>query len=93
MSIEKLLNERQKTHGEAWHLTGRVLGMLYLNLVVIMTQFPEYAFAWIMILNKLVRALQAPDEIDHWRDIAGYAQLVVNNLDVSNGGDNDLPSK
>jgi DNA primase len=35
-----------------------------------------------MIAQKISRALHGnPHEVDHWRDIAGYATLVVNELE------------
>jgi hypothetical protein len=34
-----------------------------------------------MIASKIGRILSGnPHEVDHWRDIAGYAQLIVNHL-------------
>lgn len=38
-----------------------------------------------MIASKIARALYGDAmEVDHWRDIAGYAQLVVRELEGSN---------
>jgi hypothetical protein len=35
-----------------------------------------------MILMKLARVIAGnPNEPDHWRDIAGYAELVVRSLE------------
>lgn len=35
-----------------------------------------------MIVHKLARTLSGnPNHIDHWADIAGYAQLVANRLE------------
>jgi len=39
-----------------------------------------YFFNWMMILNKLIRALYTPNDPDHWKDIAGYATLVMNDI-------------
>jgi hypothetical protein len=36
-----------------------------------------YSFAWQMILNKLIRAMASPENADHWKDIQGYCQLVL----------------
>jgi hypothetical protein len=38
---------------------------------------PELLVAWMMILNKLMRLLFTPYSEDNWKDIAGYAQLVL----------------
>lgn len=73
-SIVETLEERGKAYGEAWKLTGMVLA-----------EFPvtdkltssSYLFNWIMVLNKLHRLLEAPDDPDGWKDVAGYAQLVL----------------
>jgi len=39
-----------------------------------------YSFAWEMILNKLIRAMASPEKEDHWKDVQGYAQLVLESL-------------
>jgi hypothetical protein len=37
-----------------------------------------------MLASKIGRILSGnPHEVDHWRDIAGYAQLIVNAYSVS----------
>jgi len=41
-----------------------------------------------MIAHKIARIVNGdPDYIDSWRDIAGYAQLIVNELDEAQGGE------
>ena len=42
---------------------------------------PEVYYNWVIILNKLTRLLADPLNIDSWKDIAGYASLVVNYLE------------
>ena len=38
-----------------------------------------------MIATKIARILEGcHDEVDHWRDLAGYSQLVVRDLDRLN---------
>ena len=38
-----------------------------------------------MIAHKIGRIIAGnPEEPDHWRDIAGYAQLVANRLEATN---------
>lgn len=79
----EILKEREKTHGQfevvstvAQSLKGmrRALGHST------MTNVQNEAFD--MIASKLGRILSGnPHEVDHWRDIAGYAQLVVNTLE------------
>ena len=39
-----------------------------------------------MICHKIARIVAGdPDFADHWRDIAGYATLVANELEAKNG--------
>jgi hypothetical protein len=79
-TISKLLNEREVEYGKAWKLTGLMMvpaRSLYHNLL---SDYPAYAYPWVAILCKLCRALVSPTKVDHWRDIAGYAQLVIYDL-------------
>jgi 6-pyruvoyl tetrahydropterin synthase/QueD family protein len=84
-AIEALLSERGKTHGDAWIRTGEIISRLpdgYLDEVDV----SGYRYVWDVILCKLLRAAHTPHERDHWADVAGYAQLVVNHIDSD--GDN-----
>ena len=82
--IEKILAEREKTHGDftehsaisqslkscLWHREG------WLRLSVLQREALE------MILHKAARIIAGkPNHADHWQDIAGYATLVVNYLE------------
>jgi len=40
-----------------------------------------FGYNWIQMLGKLCRILFSPNKIDHWRDIAGYAELVVREME------------
>lgn len=81
--IRSLIHERDEAYGSAWKVTGSWLIELIGNLPVNKPNIlrTPYLFAWIMILNKLHRALATPKDIDHWRDIAGYAQLVIEDIE------------
>ncbi len=47
---------------------------------------PHHAEAAEMILHKLARLLNGdPNHRDSWADIAGYAELVVRNIDGMEG--------
>lgn len=77
--MSDLLNEREQTHGrfEEVAYTARTirLAMTRDGLSAVQEE------ALNMIASKLARiACGNPDEPDHWRDIAGYADLVVRNL-------------
>ena len=75
-----VLKEREKTHGSYVHVAN-----LAQNLK---TEYRKYS-GWTslnsrqqesldLIATKIARILNGnPNEIDHWKDIAGYATLVV----------------
>jgi hypothetical protein len=79
-SVATTLKVRGIEYGAAWKLTGKVLKEVTKigRLPILST---PYFFNWIMILNKLHRALMSPENKDHWEDIAGYALLVVKDID------------
>ena len=74
-----ILDERQKTHGD-FYLTA----MIAQELKVVMRRGKNWREmddtereALEMIATKIGRILSGyPHEVDHWRDIAGYATLI-----------------
>jgi hypothetical protein len=74
-----ILDERQKTHGD-FYLTA----MIAQELKVVMRRGKNWSEmddtereALEMIATKIGRILSGyPHEVDHWRDIAGYATLI-----------------
>mgnify|MGYP000954753686 CR=1 FL=1 len=78
--MSDLLERRNKTYGEAWKLTGRMVKPVVGYLPPLIVNVPSMFIPWVMILNKLARILTTPRRVDHWRDIAGYATLVVESL-------------
>ena len=80
-----ILNEREKTHGNFDHTAQSAS---YLN-EFFATRYrqkqqknPVREEALRMIASKLARILEGnAAEPDHWRDIAGYAELVVVSLE------------
>ncbi len=74
---QEIVEERDDAYGAAWKTSGEILAFL---LPPNKVKFPlfntHFVFSWIMILNKLTRALVTPNNPDHWLDIAGYATLV-----------------
>lgn len=74
-----ILDERQKTHGD-FDLTA----MIAQELKVVMRRGKNWSEiddtereALEMISTKIGRILSGnPHEVDHWRDIAGYAALI-----------------
>ena len=70
---EKLLNEREKTHGDADKTFA-------LAAELINTMFPTYPikkheFALVEIQHKISRIINGSYHEDHWNDIEGYARL------------------
>jgi hypothetical protein len=78
--IDSLLKERDTAYGQSWYTTGKLIVQAALHTTKLYVDYPQYIFNWIMILNKLVRALTTPTNIEHWRDIQGYARLVEMHL-------------
>ena len=83
-TTSELLLVRGSEYGLAWKATGDVLGDMVLNGLMSELAETSYTFNWVMIHNKLVRALQTPRDRDHWADIIGYAQLVLEDIDSEN---------
>jgi hypothetical protein len=85
--MNKLLEEREKTHGD---FKGVALTALTIKAIVKNSKNYKYLSgeeeeSLDMIASKIGRILNGnPHEIDHWRDIAGYAKLVVKSLEPKN---------
>jgi hypothetical protein len=84
-----ILNERHKTHGDYYHnaATAQALkdemrrGMNWKSLDDMQRETLE------MVATKIGRILSGdPHEPDHWKDIAGYAQLIVNAYNACGDG-------
>ena len=77
-----LLDRRQETHGDAWIAHGALMheSEVYRAAFGRVTEESPYGLAWMMIVNKLIRASFDPTFDDHWKDIVGYAQLVLDDL-------------
>lgn len=79
-TTEGLIDERTTTHGqfgkasERWFRIAQAVGpMENLN--------PAQTRAMVMIVEKMTRILEGdPNVKDHWRDIAGYATLIANDV-------------
>jgi hypothetical protein len=88
--IDGLLAERGREYGDAWLLTGEIVafisekrdGQALLGLIF----DTQYLYPWITILCKIIRILQSPAKVDHWKDIAGYATLVAEHLERDSRG-------
>jgi hypothetical protein len=87
--INALLAERGKTHGDyMMHaVITQNLKRIMRNHIADLDRRLECDMQETldMIAHKIGRIIAGnPEEPDHWRDIAGYAQLVANRLEVTN---------
>ena len=84
--IKRLLEERQQTHGNTWYIAGWIIQLALADEVssVVKSHWGWTIHNWVLILSKLIRALHTPWEVDHWRDIEGYARLVREELQKQN---------
>jgi hypothetical protein len=81
LDASNITKVRGQEYGPAWLTTNNIvqeLGTQNLNNLV----RAGFFFNWVMILNKLVRAMVTPNNRDHWLDIIGYAQLSLDHLDA-----------
>lgn len=76
-AIEALLEKRQEKYGDAWIVPGEMAKLVDLTKVADM----NFLYVFMVILSKLVRITSTPSDIDHWKDIAGYATLVFQHLE------------
>jgi hypothetical protein len=81
--IEAILNEREKTHGsfmEHARITQELKAIMFSGYKY-PDLSPSQTEALDMIAHKIGRILAGnPNHKDHWVDIVGYAQLIVNQL-------------
>jgi hypothetical protein len=84
MKISKnIIKERSHTHGkfeDNAHLTAEMVALLRCSRNWHrLNDAQELAIR--MVCHKLARALSGNHlEVDHYKDIAGYAELIVNNI-------------
>lgn len=92
MSTNDTVRSRDSVYGDAWKDSSKLLVYLlslgYEYKITNMMKVGHF-FAWFMIFNKLIRALSSPYNIDHWVDIAGYATLVAEDIEVRDSGGSD----
>jgi hypothetical protein len=87
--VRDLLEVREKDYGDSWKLTGRIIALMIPYRDQFITypdnhpeSFGKYWHPVLMIVVKLCRALVSPQNLDHWKDIQGYAQLVIDDFMV-----------
>lgn len=82
MEINDILDQRQKTHGnfEKVAILDTELFSTF-NTYLYSSLSDEQYCAIKMILHKIARiGCGDPEFIDHWQDIIGYAQLIINGI-------------
>lgn len=82
---EDITNVRNKEYADAWAKTGVLLAPIKEELFRFLMMAPRHFFPWLLIFNKLLRALATPYNRDHWLDIIGYATLVLHDVDTNKG--------
>ena len=87
-SIDATLEERGSRYGkfvDHARVTQELKRTIFSNMST-NSLADDQAEALEMIAHKIGRIIAGnPAEPDHWRDIAGYAQLVANRLEGGNG--------
>lgn len=78
---KQIVSERDDPYADAWSIHGMVLKELAPQLDSLLRTIPPIYFPWNLIFNKLLRVFGSPLNRDHWVDIQGYAQLVINFID------------
>ena len=92
MNIKELLEAKEREHGRVDDVADAVCGMWD-----IFYQSRNYAtmsrierMCVHMIMMKLGRAISGGRLKDHWIDMAGYAQLVVDEIEATEVQGNEL---
>jgi hypothetical protein len=91
VDIEKLIEERDAEYGGAWLNAGLVISSFDprdLDQLL----WSGYMHNWVQILGKLMRIISSPRNVDHWKDIAGYAALVAKHIVLVQSADVPAPS-
>lgn len=79
-TVREVIDSRDAEYGGAWLLTGEVAAFIGGHRLARIID-AKLLYTWLTILCKLIRLLTVPYHRDSWVDIAGYAQLVIDNID------------
>lgn len=83
-SVESLLVDRKRTHGDFEQVAITAQFLKYTMGLKNSNLQQSHKEALDMIATKIARILHGnPNTIDHWKDIAGYAMLVVEILEAT----------
>lgn len=77
--VDRIIRERSEKYGDAWIAPTRALDAIVDHDMskLVGLVLSGHFYNWFMILGKLCRAVFSPNFLDHWVDIAGYAQLSI----------------
>lgn len=78
---KEVIHARGIEYGDSWAAHGQLLKPIASRVAKQLATFPPVFFPWQLIFNKLLRILTTPLKRDHWVDIQGYAQLVIDLID------------
>jgi len=92
--VEEIISDRARTHGD-WPTQAQLLADL-IGLVARSGAGERMSATQVVAMNmamlKVARICCGdPNHADHWRDIAGYATLVADELDAQQQGRNNPP--
>ena len=90
MNIDEMLAERGKTHGDFKDHAKTAQRLKFTLREQSKDWQIDFSYtqqeALEMICHKIARVVAGdPNFVDHWRDIAGYATLVADELEGQNG--------
>jgi len=79
--VQSILDERQQTHGAFADVASVAVGLRQIIRDRRPDLMPDQEEALTLICTKIARIVNGdPNNVDHWLDVAGYAQLVVDRL-------------
>ena len=84
--IDKILEDREMTHGDYY---SKAIAIQDFKICLRSSESwwqlePDMQESLDMIVSKIGRILYGnPNHIDHWADIAGYSQLIIDRLQES----------
>lgn len=80
-NIDELIDGRNEAYGDAWAKTGEVLKVIAPEVNKLLETNPRAYYSFVTIICKAIRACTSPNYKDNWADIAGYATLVLRDLE------------
>ena len=92
MNVKELLEAKAREHGRVDDVADAVCGMwdIFYQSRNYATMSRVERMCVHMIMMKLARAISGGRLKDHWIDMAGYAQLVVDEIEATEVQGNEL---